>query len=143
MIGFLAFIIVLAGCIDWLLIGLLQYDFVAGLFGYQASIFSRLIYILVGISALVLLFKAFKDKGKINIIDFKFLRKKKEKEEAQMKAMPANIEASREELPRKEVKEEPRKQLSGADFSEQDEISYKSEETKRTKNSIFDEEFNK
>ncbi len=54
------------GCLNWLCIGFFQYDIVAGLFGYQGSIFSRLVYILVGISALWLIFAIIKNKGSLN-----------------------------------------------------------------------------
>lgn len=66
MISIIAFIIVIFGCMNWLSIGLFQYDIVAGLFGYQGSIFSRMVYILVGISASWLLFSVIKNKGRIN-----------------------------------------------------------------------------
>ena len=47
MLTILAFILTILGCINWLLVGLLQYDFVAGIFGYQASILSRIVYIII------------------------------------------------------------------------------------------------
>lgn len=134
MIGFISFLIVIAGSVNWLLIGMLQYDFVAGWFGYQASIFSRLIYILVGIAGLVLLFLAFKDKGKINIINFRFLKKRKESKERK-KATANNIEAHKE--PNYEDIPQEKHQISGRDYSDQDRPIY--HEEKRT-NSIFDEE---
>ncbi|HMM05709.1 MAG TPA: DUF378 domain-containing protein [Clostridiales bacterium] len=45
-------IILIIGGINWGLIGLFQYDLVAALFGGAASMISRIIYTLVGISAL-------------------------------------------------------------------------------------------
>jgi len=120
MIAFLSFLIVILGAINWMLIGLLQYDFVAGIFGYQGSIFSRLIYIFVGIAALYLIFKAFKDKGKINIINFKFSFKKKK---------ATNIEVSKEFA-------EPKHEISGADYSDSEPIK---KEDEPPKNNIFDE----
>lgn len=68
MITIIAFLLTLIGSVNWLMIGLLQYDFVAGIFGYQASILSRIIYIIVGASSLVLVFKLFKGKGTLNIL---------------------------------------------------------------------------
>ena len=65
MISIVSFIILLFGGLNWLCIGFFQYDIVAGLFGFQASIFSRLIYIVVGISALYLIFSVIKNKGRI------------------------------------------------------------------------------
>lgn len=70
------FILTILGGINWLTIGMLQYDFVAGIFGTQANIFSRLIYAMIGISAVYTLFMAILHKGKI----FSKSSKKQEKE---------------------------------------------------------------
>lgn len=67
MISIFAFIIVIFGSMNWLSIGFFQYDIVAGIFGFQGSIFSRLVYIVVGISAIYLLFSVIKNKGKISV----------------------------------------------------------------------------
>ena len=67
MLTIISFILTIIGSINWLLIGLLQYDFVAGIFGYQASVFSRIIYIIIGISSAILLFKLIKGKGVISV----------------------------------------------------------------------------
>lgn len=66
MISIISFIVVILGCMNWLCIGLFQYDFVAGLFGYQGSIFSRMVYIIVGICACWLVFSVIKNKGRLN-----------------------------------------------------------------------------
>ena len=79
MITFIAFAITLAGSINWLMIGLLQYDFVAGMFGFQASIFSRLCYILVGVAAMYLILRIIVNKGTFKIYE----RKKKKNDEAE------------------------------------------------------------
>ena len=71
-----AFILTIVGGLNWLTIGMLQYDFVAGIFGTQANIFSRLIYAFIGLSALYTLFLAIVNKGKI------FNKKKKDDSEA-------------------------------------------------------------
>ena len=57
-----AFIFTCLGGINWLTIGALQYDFVAGIFGTQANVFSRIVYFIIGIcsvyvSALLVMFK--------------------------------------------------------------------------------------
>lgn len=41
------------GALNWLLIGLFKFDLVAAIFGGQAAVFSRIIYILVGIAGLI------------------------------------------------------------------------------------------
>ncbi len=68
MLTILSFLLTLVGSINWLMIGLLQYDFVAGIFGYQASILSRIVYIIVGASSFVIVFKLIKGKGTLNVL---------------------------------------------------------------------------
>lgn len=46
----IALLLVIVGALNWLLIGLFQFDLVAALFGGQASMFSRIVYTLVGIA---------------------------------------------------------------------------------------------
>lgn len=65
MLRIVAFIITIVGGLNWLAIGMLQYDFVAGIFGTQANIFSRIIYTIVGISAIYLTCVIISNKGKL------------------------------------------------------------------------------
>ena len=67
MFTIISFILTILGCINWLMVGLLQYDFVAGIFGYQASILSRIVYIIIGASSLFLVYKLIKGKGTIAV----------------------------------------------------------------------------
>lgn len=78
MLKIIAFIITIVGGINWLAIGMLQYDFVAGLFGTQANIFSRIVYTLVGVSAIYITCVIIANKGKITEGERK--RKKSEQE---------------------------------------------------------------
>lgn len=48
----IALTLLIIGGINWGLIGLFQYDLVASLFGGQDALLSRIIYTLVGLSAL-------------------------------------------------------------------------------------------
>ena len=73
MMNLLSIIILIIGGLNWASIGFLQYDFIAGFFGTQASIFSRLIYICIGIATIYFIFMTFKYKGNVKIYD----RKKK------------------------------------------------------------------
>ena len=77
MISIICFIVVIFGSLNWLCVGFFQYDLVAGLFGYQASIFSRIIYILIGICAIYLIYAIIKNKGRLTV-------KKLKKEEQPM-----------------------------------------------------------
>ncbi|MEM1457058.1 DUF378 domain-containing protein [Pediococcus pentosaceus] len=47
-----ALILLVVGGLNWLLVGIFQFDLVATLFGGQAAIISRIVYILVGVSAI-------------------------------------------------------------------------------------------
>ena len=94
MITFIAFLLTLIGCVNWLLIGLLQYDFIAGMFGFQASIFSRLCYILIGVGALYLVIRIIVNKGNLKVYEKK---KKKEEEPETEEAEPVSGEEVSEE----------------------------------------------
>ncbi|MGI5840242.1 MAG: DUF378 domain-containing protein [bacterium] len=50
-----ALVLVIIGALNWLLVGLLQFDLVAALFGGSASWLSRIVYTLVGLGGLYLL----------------------------------------------------------------------------------------
>ncbi len=51
-LNLLTLILVIIGGINWGLVGLFQYDLVAGIFGGANASLSRLVYVLVGASAL-------------------------------------------------------------------------------------------
>lgn len=44
--------LIIVGAINWLLVGLFQFDLVAFIFGGQGAVLSRIIYSLVGIAGL-------------------------------------------------------------------------------------------
>jgi len=77
MLALISFILVLVGCANWLTIGLLQFDFVAGLFGSQSNIFSRIVYVIIGVASIIITYNALKNKGKI-AFNFKKLSMQKE-----------------------------------------------------------------
>lgn len=83
MLALISLILVIVGCANWLTIGLLQFDFVAGLFGSQSNIFSRIVYVIIGIAAISLTINIIKNKGKI-AFNFKKLSFKKAEPAAQM-----------------------------------------------------------
>lgn len=57
----LALVLLIVGGLNWLLVGLFQYDLVAGIFGGADTLASRTIYSLVGISALYSISLLFRD----------------------------------------------------------------------------------
>lgn len=79
MLTLISLILVLIGSLNWFCIGLLQFDFVAGLFGSQSSIFSRIIYFLIGVGSIYLTFTLIKNKGKLKFNFKKFKNKVAEK----------------------------------------------------------------
>ncbi|GIP52624.1 MULTISPECIES: DUF378 domain-containing protein [Paenibacillus] len=48
----IALTLLIVGGLNWLLIGLFEYDLVAGIFGGQTSTLSRIVYVIVGICAI-------------------------------------------------------------------------------------------
>ncbi|MDP2648229.1 MAG: DUF378 domain-containing protein [Candidatus Yanofskybacteria bacterium] len=55
-LSWVAFVLVAIGGLNWGLVGALDFDLVATLFG-EASTVSRTVYVLVGLSALYMIFK--------------------------------------------------------------------------------------
>ena len=100
MLTIIAFLLTILGCVNWLLIGLLQYDFVAGIFGFQSSVFSRIIYIIIGAASIFLVFKLIKSKGTLPVFsrrNKKDLAEKIEKIKHKDSPRPrTNIEADEE-----------------------------------------------
>ena len=51
-----ALVLIIVGGLNWLLFGLFEFDLVAALFG-QLSVLSRIVYVVVGISAIYTIFR--------------------------------------------------------------------------------------
>jgi len=96
MISIIAFILTILGCLNWFCIGFFQYDFVAGLFGYQGSIFSRIVYIIIGIASIWLTYVVIKYRGKITID-----KVKKDEKEMLGKKDKDDTTSEKEEVPEK------------------------------------------
>lgn len=75
MLNFFSFLIVLIGCFNWFFIAAFQYDFIAGFFGTQSSLFSRLVYFVIGMAGFIMLFKTIQGQGTLKIFG-KFWNKK-------------------------------------------------------------------
>lgn len=58
-LDWIAIILVIVGGLNWGLIGLLNFDLVATIFGVMSTL-SRIVYGLVGISALYMIYSAYK-----------------------------------------------------------------------------------
>lgn len=60
----LALTLVIIGALNWLLVGLFQYDLVASIFGGQDALLSRVIYTLVGVAGIWCISLLFRDRNK-------------------------------------------------------------------------------
>ena len=81
MFRLVAFILTCAGGLNWLMIGALQYDFVAGIFGTQANVFSRIIYFIIGICSMYVLIITLFSKGRLKLFGYKKKPKPKVEED--------------------------------------------------------------
>ena len=54
-------VLLIIGGLNWGLVGVLQFDLVAFLFGSSASLLSRIVYTVIGVSALVSVTSLFMD----------------------------------------------------------------------------------
>ena len=120
MISIIAFIVVIFGSLNWLSIGFFQYDLVAGLFGFQGSIFRRMVYIVIGICAIYLVYVVIKNKGKITV------KKLKKQEQVMVDKITKKDEEKIEDD--KEILDKMNQQLKNEDeakenFSQKDETT--------------------
>ncbi len=92
MLTIISVLLVVVGCLNWMCIGLLQFDFVAGLFGSQSNVFSRIIYVIIGVAAIVFCYLLIKNKGKLT---FSFKKMKNKMMPAQATAESAQDNAKK------------------------------------------------
>lgn len=57
-LDWIAFLLVIIGGLNWGLVGFFEYDLVASLFGGMDAMVARVVYSLVGLSALYMVFMA-------------------------------------------------------------------------------------
>lgn len=58
-------VLLIVGGLNWLLVGAFQWDLVAAIFGGQEAVLSRIVYILVGLSAVYLAIRLIQDQGEL------------------------------------------------------------------------------
>ena len=80
MMRLVAFVFSFFVVLNWLMIGALQYDFIAGIFGTQANVFSRIIYFIIGIASIYILIVTIFSKGKLKLFGYKKKKEKKKDE---------------------------------------------------------------
>jgi len=78
-----AFIFTCLGGLNWLMIGALQYDFIAGIFGTQANVFSRIIYVFIGFCSMYILVVTLFSKGRLKLFGYKKKKPVQRKEEVE------------------------------------------------------------
>ncbi len=64
MMDTISLLLVIIGAINWLLVGIFQFDLVAWLFGGQGAIISRVLYTIIGAAGLWCISLLFRDRGK-------------------------------------------------------------------------------
>ena len=57
-LGWISLIVAIIGALNWGLIGLFGFNLVAAIFG-EMSVWSRIVYLIVGLAALILIIEAF------------------------------------------------------------------------------------
>lgn len=62
----LALILVIIGAINWLLVGLFQWDLVAALFNGEGSFLSRIVYSLIGLAGLYCISLLFRERRTVS-----------------------------------------------------------------------------
>ena len=58
----IALLLVIVGALNWLLVGLFNFDLVAAIFGGQQSFLSRVVYSLVGLAGIYSMSLLFRDR---------------------------------------------------------------------------------
>lgn len=61
----IAEVLLIVGALNWLLVGVFQWDLVAAIFTGEGAVVSRIVYILVGIAAIYLLVRLIQDQGEL------------------------------------------------------------------------------
>ena len=64
MIDTISLLLVIVGAVNWLLVGIFQFDIVAWLFGGQAALLSRIIYSVIGAAGLWCISLLFRDRDR-------------------------------------------------------------------------------
>ena len=65
MLDRISLVVTIFGAINWLLVGLFQFDLVAYICGGQAAVISRVIYTIVGIAGLWCISLLFRDRDRV------------------------------------------------------------------------------
>lgn len=64
MIDTISLLLVIVGAVNWLLVGIFQFDIVSWLFGGQGALLSRIIYTVIGAAGLWCISLLFRDRDR-------------------------------------------------------------------------------
>lgn len=64
MMDTVSLLLVIIGAVNWLLVGIFQFDLVAWIFGGQSALISRILYTIIGAAGLWCISLLFKDRHK-------------------------------------------------------------------------------
>lgn len=65
MLDTVSLLLVIIGAVNWLLVGIFQFDIVAWLFGGQGAVISRILYTIIGAAGLWCISLLFRDKDRL------------------------------------------------------------------------------
>ena len=61
----LSLILVIIGALNWLLVGLFRFDFIASVFGGQTALVSRVVYTLIGLAGIYCISLLFREREEV------------------------------------------------------------------------------
>lgn len=67
MLDTISLLLVIIGAVNWLLVGIFQFDIVAWIFGGQGAMISRIIYTVIGAAGLWCISLLFRDKDRVKM----------------------------------------------------------------------------
>lgn len=67
MLDTISLLLVIIGAVNWLLVGIFQFDIVAWIFGGQGAVISRIIYTVIGAAGLWCISLLFRDKDRVKM----------------------------------------------------------------------------
>lgn len=67
MLDIISLLLVIIGAVNWLLVGIFQFDIVAWIFGGQGAVISRILYTIIGAAGLWCISLLFRDKDRVKM----------------------------------------------------------------------------
>lgn len=67
MLDTISLLLVIIGAVNWLLVGIFQFDIVAWIFGGQGAVISRILYTIIGAAGLWCISLLFRDKDRVKM----------------------------------------------------------------------------